>query len=582
MLIFWIRAHASLPGAKWFILANYSMLWWLLAVGLELSVPSVECKVFWGQLSWPGIVLLPTFWSFFLYEYALSRNVSTRISLLGVLVFPTLISLLVFSNSWHGLFYGPQTRMITGEQADYVHYDHGPFFFAAIGYLYLLIMGSTLIAGRAAKKANPAVQSFFVKLFLTTVFPVVANLGYVIFGFTLYGMDPTPFSFAISLTLVVWLILDNRWVDVNAIARDLLFYNSSDLVFIVDGQGKLFQANQSAQELLGRQPTEGRDLTALAGFGIAFGRLLREGALPEALEVQNGARHFVARAYRISLGRGQKLLGWAVSFVDVTTQRLAAERAISAERQQTQFLATVSHELRTPLTVINGSMQMLTANREKLPPEQVDRLLDLTTRNAGRLVTLVNDLLDTQKLASSEFRLKLQICDLGVIVSDAVASMETFRPESGISLTCDAPVGELRVLGDCDRLAQVVTNVISNAIKFSEPGGTVAIRARAAGETAIVEIEDKGCGIPAGAEEKVFGRFTQVDGSDAKEVYGSGLGMHISRQIMLRHGGRIGYVSALGVGTTFSIEIPLDARFPATQETPEALGSRVPPVPAAS
>ncbi|MFC6641837.1 sensor histidine kinase [Sulfitobacter profundi] len=112
---------------------------------------------------------------------------------------------------------------------------------------------------------------------------------------------------------------------------------------------------------------------------------------------------------------------------------------------------------------------------------------------------------------------------------------------------------------DAERLGQVFGNVLSNAVKFSLPGGLVEVSLEQAEGMALVQVSDSGCGIPPGAEEQVFARFSQLDGSDTKTAYGSGLGMHITRQILDRHGGSIRYVSAPGVGTTFTISLPLVA-----------------------
>ncbi len=531
------------------------MITWMVTVGIELSSPFIECRIVWSQLAWIGIILLPTFWSFFLYEYTFSRPVPRFVVRLILFFMPVLFVPLILTNAFHGMMYGPETRLIQGKTGLIAHFDHGPLFFVVVSYLYLLILGSSVIAGLAMVKANPAIRSFFVKIFLTTVIPAIANVSYVFYDVTWFNTDPTPFSFAASLTLIVWLIADNRWVDVGAIARDMLFYKTTDVVLVVDLDGKLLEANGAADDVL--KSGRGTSVCDLEGFGPIIKKLLKTQTLPDLPEVTNGDRHYVARAHQIRLGVGQRLLGWTVSFVDVTIQKRAAERALAAERVQTQFLATVSHELRTPLTVVNGALGLLKGQMASLPVEKADRLVDLATKNSNILASLLNDLLDTQKLSSSEFTLNCTTSNIDDIVLGAVDSMETFNSARNIVVRYEASPRAIFAQMDENRIHQVLTNVLSNAFKFSKPDSFVNVEVTERGGLAFISIEDTGRGIPAGSEDKVFGRFSQVDESDQKDIYGSGLGMHIAKQIMSQHGGSISYVSEVGEGTTFTITLPI-------------------------
>jgi len=388
---------------------------------------------------------------------------------------------------------------------------------------------------------------------------MVANLAYILGGITLFNTDPTPFSFALSLTLVVWLVADNRWIDVNAIARELLFYNSTDPVFVVDPSGAAIETNPAAADLLRREADPEAPLSAFGELGPIIRYLAAHGSLPDVTDIQLGHRHFAVRAHAISLGAGQKQVGWAVALLDVTVQKIAAEKAIAAEQMQAQFLATVSHELRTPLTVINGALGLLLQGGAKVSDAQKARLLAKAAGSSETLTTLVNDLIDTQSLSSAEFSIDLQPAALAPLVQKAVARAESLQPEKDIRFRCEMPKAVLTVQADAERLGQVFGNVLSNAVKFSAPGGQVEVSLQQSEGMAHVQVSDSGCGIPPGAEEQVFAPFSQVDGSDTKVAYGSGLGMHITRQILDRHGGSIRYVSAPGVGTTFTISLPLVA-----------------------
>ncbi len=554
-LAFWARAQTSLPGHTWFFYGNLAMIWWLISIGVEISTPVLTCKIAWAQLAWLGVILLPTFWCFFLYEYTSSRQVPRAVVKLAVAFMPIVLLSLILTNTFHGQLYGPDTKLVVRPTGTYAHFDHQPLFYVVIGYLYLVILGTTITAGLAMWKANPAVRSFFVKLFLTTMIPIVANVLYIFFDVMWFDSDPTPFSFVASLTLVVWLIADNRWVDVSAIARDMLFYKSDDVVLLIDLEGNLLEANAAAHDAL--LLSNGQPTTGLEGIGPIIDTLIETEKLPDEPEAKCNNRHYVARAYPIRLGKGQRLLGWTVSFVDVTVQTQAAERARAAERVQTQFLATVSHELRTPLTVVNGALGMLKGRVTEIPPETINHLVGLAAKNTTILASLLNDLLDTQKLESSEFTLNFAAVNVDDIVADAVGSMETFNATRNIKIRYQGSARPAVADVDESRLHQVLVNVLSNASKFSPDNSYVDVALDTRLDTAVITVTDRGRGIPAGSEEKVFGRFTQVDETDHKDVYGSGLGMHIAKQILSKHHGSISYESELGVGTTFTITLPL-------------------------
>nr|WP_246253402.1 histidine kinase N-terminal 7TM domain-containing protein [Sulfitobacter maritimus] len=556
---FWVQSHSSLPGKHWYLLSNVAMVWWLVAVGLELSAQSVGCAIRIAQGAWIGIVLLPTFWAFFLYEYALGVKVPRLIVRCGVFCAPALILFAALTSGWHHAFYGPNTQFVTDGGAPYVYYDHGPLFFVAVGYLYLVLMAAIVITGRAVLTSTPAVRSFFLKLFAGTSIPVAVNLSYLIGDFYFLGSDPTSFSFAFSLILVAWLIADNRWIDVNAIARELLFYNSTDPVFVLNRLGKVIETNPAAADLLTQDDASARTQLEDGALGQLITHLVHHNTLPDVTDIQWGMRHFAVRAHVISLGEGQKKLGWAVALLDVTTQKIAAQKAIAAEQMQSQFLATVSHELRTPLTVINGSLGLLASGNPNLTDTQRDHLMDRAICNTASLTKLVNDLIDTQSLRNAAFSMQFVECDLIAIVSTATENAESLQPEKNITFTCTVDEKPLMVRADSDRLGQVLGNVLSNAVKFSKPGDAVAVTAGRADGNAVITVTDPGCGIPPNSETKVFAPFSQLDASDTKTAYGSGLGLHISRQIMDRHGGSIRYVSAPGVGTTFTIALPLAA-----------------------
>lgn len=234
-------------------------------------------------------------------------------------------------------------------------------------------------------------------------------------------------------------------------------------------------------------------------------------------------------------------------------------KRMETEQAKTAFIATVSHELRTPLTSINGALRLMGNLDPATKPQEITKLLDVAQRNTERLVGMVNDILDVNKLANGDLITDAEPTDLREVVRDSVEEMAGYAPSAGLSFEIDTPSDPVIVIGDGFRLTQVMTNLLSNAAKHSDDGSSIKITVRTEKEAAIVSVADTGIGIPPDARKTIFSRFTQIKARGGKHPGGTGLGLNIARGIVQRHRGRIWYESELGKGTTFHFSIPLPA-----------------------
>jgi signal transduction histidine kinase len=240
--------------------------------------------------------------------------------------------------------------------------------------------------------------------------------------------------------------------------------------------------------------------------------------------------------------------------------RIVVLRDVSAEREserlKDEVLALVSHELRTPLTSIVGYVDLVLDGSDPLSPD-VRRFLEVVERNARRMLRLVGDLLFVAQVEAGRLELARAEVDLGAIASDAV---EAARPEAervGSTIVLDAePVRTFT--GDRDRCAQVLDNLIANAVKFTGGGGHIQVTVAERGEFAVVEVGDDGPGIPVEEQALVFERFARASGAAERAVPGAGLGLTVVKAIVEGHGGEIDVLSAPGAGTTMRVALPLD------------------------
>jgi PAS domain S-box-containing protein len=221
-----------------------------------------------------------------------------------------------------------------------------------------------------------------------------------------------------------------------------------------------------------------------------------------------------------------------------------------------EFISTVSHELRTPMTSIRGSLSLILGGKVGDCAPKIRDLLVIADRNCDRLLRLINDILDIEKIEAGEINFQLTRCDLGKVVQESVSHNQMYAAKSNIKLLC-FPIDDIYVMVDADRAQQVLTNLISNAVNFSKNGDTVTITMHRDKEWVRVNIIDQGPGITDKFKERIFQKFSQADSSATRESKGSGLGLSISKAIIEKLGGRMNFTTILGEGSTFFFELPI-------------------------
>ncbi len=225
------------------------------------------------------------------------------------------------------------------------------------------------------------------------------------------------------------------------------------------------------------------------------------------------------------------------------------------ERLKKEFLSSVSHELRTPLTSIRGSLGLLRSGALGTLPEEAEDLIAVAERNVIRLIGLINDILDLDRLEDGRIEIHIAPIPVEAVVARALEAVRAFAEQHGIAL--ESNPSDLVVRADADRLVQVLVNLVSNAVKFSPRGRGITVSAAAAGDLAEFRVADRGRGIPPALRSAIFERYRQVEAGDAREKGGTGLGLAICKAIVEQHGGSIGVESEEGVGSTFWFRVPL-------------------------
>jgi len=240
----------------------------------------------------------------------------------------------------------------------------------------------------------------------------------------------------------------------------------------------------------------------------------------------------------------------------VSVARDVSERK-ALEKTKDEFIATVSHELRSPLTSIKGSLGLILAGTTGELAERTRGMLEIARRNADRLVLIINDILDLEKIAAGEMKFVIEPTELTELVQESIAANEPYAARFGVSYQATGLDAPISVNCDMDRIFQVLTNLMTNAAKFSKPGGVVKVEVEQLDGVVRINVRDQGAGIPAAAQATIFDRFTQADSSDQRAKGGTGLGLSIVKAIVERHGGKIDFESQEGLGSNFYFDLPL-------------------------
>jgi PAS domain S-box-containing protein len=356
--------------------------------------------------------------------------------------------------------------------------------------------------------------------------------------------------------------------------QEVLLDSVADGICGVDRNGRVSFVNPAAARLLNTPASEltGKPVhDLLHGFAPAGRQCAADCPLRGAADLnkptsgediifRSDGTTFPAEYFLTPIRDHGRFSGSVLSFRDIS-QRYALDRL------KDEFISTVSHELRTPLTSIRGALGLLSSGILGEVNDKAANLLRIALSNSDRLVRLINDILDLERIQSGREPLAFRPVQLAEIIKQAIEGMNPVAESAGVQLIHDTSRAE--ITADPDRLLQVLTNLLSNAIKFSPPNSAISVMLRPGATGVTLSVIDQGRGIPADKLEAIFGRFQQVDASDSRQKGGSGLGLAICRTIVLQHSGRIWAERNPVRGSTFRVFLPY---VPTPVEPPASLG----------
>jgi len=341
----------------------------------------------------------------------------------------------------------------------------------------------------------------------------------------------------------------------------------ADGVVVNNAEGETILINPAAERILDTTGEQllGRDFRSLFSVFNVQGREEAVAAMDTLLgastaEVHKAFKMILEIDNRVVHAHLSRVLAQQGDFLGVVTIFRDVTKEVEADRAKSEFVSTVSHELRTPMTAIKGYTDLLHGGAVGPINEDQKRFLGVIRNNADRLTALINDLLDISRVDTGRVRFEPKLMQIGEVISDVVNGLAVQADAKHQTLTYEAVGGLSDVMGDRDRLNQVLTNLVGNAIHYTPEGGEIEVRAYPVERAVRVDVRDTGIGVAPEDMGRIFERFYRADHPVVMEAPGTGLGLSIVKMFVEMHGGRVWVESEVGKGSTFTFILPVPVR----------------------
>ena len=572
----WRHRHA--PGARAFSLLSGAIAWWLAAYAGEIAAPSLAGKVFWAQVGYVGVVSVPLMWIIFALTYTGNQRATPRLFRMLVIE-PSFILLMAATNSWHWLLWSA-VQLPTSGSFPSLDVDHGPVFWIHVVSSYTMLLFGIIIIVLALLRAPNRYRSQSVSLLVGATLPIVGNILYITDLSPVPQLDLTPFGFAVGSLVWGWSMFRSHMFQIAPIAYHNVVEGIGDAVIVLDRDGRIVRLNPAAQPLFGTSHVHlvGRYIADLLtwwpqslasnvgyrqeitlGTGefqqyfdlhmTPIGRRFNQGCVIVLRDVSERVR--TEHALRLLYEQQSHLVEQLAS---------AKQLADAANTAKTEFISFISHELKTPMSAIRGYADLLSLGFAGPVNQQQNEFLHSVRSNVDRMVSLIAELSDISRIETGQLMLEYGSVNLVETVAQVLDANNALILAQHQQVHLEIEPEANLVWGDRTRIIQILTNLISNAAKYTAVGGSITIHAKlhsAANEPQVcLSVNDTGVGIAEHDQAHMFEKFFRAADVKQRSIPGTGLGLHITRQLVDLHGGSIWFESTVGSGTTFFVTLP--------------------------
>ena len=545
---------------------------WALTYALSLTSVGKDIQLFWIKVRYIGIVIVPGAWlTFALLQTGYGKWVTQR-NLILLIIEPLIILLLIWTNEWHMMYW----TEVTQEQLDpffTIHTHRGVFYWIHVAYSYLLIVFSSALLISKVLRSPRLYRWQSLAVLFGAVGPIIGDVLSTFGLLPLSWLDMTPFFFTLTGIAMAWGVFQFRLLDIVPIARDTVIESMSDGVLVLDDEDRIVDINPVAEGIISQTASEVVGQPAEEVLAPWPDLVERYRSVPEThteIAVGEGAvqLYFDLRISPLRDWR-RRLAGRLIVLRDITDRKImetelqkTKEAAEAANQAKTDFISVVTHELRSPMSAIHGSATLLADEGAGPVNAEQAEFLDIIGFNTRRMITLVTDLNDISRIESGRILLRFAAIPMSQVVADVVNSTQAQIEEMRHSLKIKVPDDLPPIWGDRTRLGQILTNLVSNACKFTPECDEITICAEHVtdeGNPGVVHVsvKDNGIGIRAEDQHKIFQKFFRAADEEVSEVPGTGLGLSIAKSLVEMQGGQIWFESEYHKGTTFHFTVPV-------------------------
>lgn len=552
--------HLNLSGARPLMLMSIATAAWSLIYTLELqSAESLETLILWERMKYLGEVFVPVAWLAFAMSYARGGKIQWRY--IVFMIIPLISLLIIFFNPLQLFWQTLSLSQIDGFTR--LNIEYGTWYLIYRIYSLLLLLSGFILVLLYRRDARERFMMGMACFFPVLIWGLNATLTLLV--------DISPVAFTLSTTIIVFGILQLGVFDLVPEAFDTLIMNMPDGVLVLDTQNRVLTINPTLSQELGMSPKQIIGKRANELFPIETNRYAEIFQQREAVrEIEMGERHVEVRI--VPLYEGTSYSGRAILFRDIT-QRKRTEQELQSraeelqqlyqqvselEQMKTDMIRMAAHDLKNPIGVMLGYLEMAQGDLDKLPPVAQGHI-HASRQAAWRANSMLSDILSLERiehLARDGARTEVNLYEL---LGELIAQYREPITRGGQTLQIDVTVeeDEAIVLGDSPQLAEAISNLITNASKYSPQAGTIQIRLWREQDTLYFETRDNGYGIPLEMQKRLFSPFYRALSEETAHIQGTGLGLHLVKNIVERHGGKVYFHSEQGQGSIFGFQLPV-------------------------
>ncbi|ETA69228.1 PAS domain S-box [Methanolobus tindarius DSM 2278] len=574
LLYYIIKDYKSTPGSKYIGMLLSSIAFYSFFYAFEISSDTLPTLLFFYKLEYLGVAFIPLFFLLFIIDYSGRKNWFPKKLLVFFVSISTTTLLLVLTTEYHTLYH----------KVDYIQYGG---LFPVLGYQpgiwywvhftyanFCIILGLSMLFS-VLQGTLPVFRKQIMIVIVGSLMPF-ATLLIHLSGMSPWGIDPAPFSLTLSAIIIFIGFTRYKLFNLTPLARGLLFEHLPDSVVVFDKEQRIVDYNNSAMQKsnIGLKDV-GMRVSELSEPWCGILNRKPDSSTTSIIEINetiNEKLFWLNITFLPIHDKRGNTMGQMVIISDITQRKIAeeelraatekanylAEKAESASTAKSAFLANMSHELRTPLNSIIGFSDILLENTfGPLNPKQT-RYVGNVSRSGKHLLSVINDILDISKIEAGKMELTIEAISIMDAIDEVVGSCYSLASKKNIDLVKNVESKLQNIKVDKVKLEQILFNLVSNAIKFSDEGGVVNLNVKSGTSKVTFEVTDKGPGISNEDQNKLFTVFGQLDNAHNRKYEGTGLGLAIVKRLVEMHNGTVWVESEPGKGSTFGFDLPVE------------------------